>query len=1494
LDLQKAEAQAREAQIEAALERVRSRSMAMHKSEELIEVVWLMDSEIAGLGITLDNTSINTDFSFEEDGFNVWIAARGKSYLEKFHIPYSNRHDRVSENLYEAIEEGLDYYTDKYSKAEKNKYFKWLFKHSDFRKLPEERKQFVLNTPGWTRATVVSKNSFLTFQQFKLKEFTEEESGIFKRFGKVFDQTYTRFLDLQKAEAQAREAEIELALERVRARTMAMQSSDELREAVLVINEQLQHLGFESNATNIIIIDKETGNSQYWVSGFTKDIFPVSYQVPKLNHPYYDALLDPWRRGDQYVVYEYTGAGKKSFDKIFFTETDFKNVPAEAKNAMISLPSVTLSTAFFSYGALQVLGPEAISEDKVIILQRFAKVFNQTYTRFIDLQKAEEQARESQIELGLERVRARAMAMQTSNELSDLVDTVFKELTKLDFEISMCIINIIDESTLSNMVWGANPETGKPPESYYMKFEDYPFHHAMMKGYKERAAKYIYVIEGDEKKNYDEYLFNETEFRKMPPEAQSASRAMKRYVASFSFSNFGGLQTVGGEPLSEANLDIFARFGKVFDLTYTRFNDLLKAEAQAREAQIEAALERVRSRSMGMQKSEELKEVIKIVYQQLRHLNINLDHAGFVVDYTPGGDWHFWIADEQDIPSKITHPWFDSVWANQFDEAKEKGKNFFATHLNFEEKNKFYQDLFRYVPGLSEQSKEFYFNCPGLAASNVLLENVALYIENFSAIPYTDEENKTLMRFGKVFQQTYTRFLDLQKAEEQARESEIELALERVRARTMAMQHSDELADASFLLDSQIRALGIKTRGCAFNIYGENESTEWFSSEMGTMPMYKTPRENVFLRYYEEGQKGKQMYIESFTGDACAAHYDYLCTLPVMGEALKQFKASGGSFPVQQIDHVTYFKYGYLLFITLNPVPESHDIFLRFAKVFEQTYTRFLDLQKAEAQTREAQIEAALEKVRSRSLAMHTTNELGEVVKVIVEKLQDLGVVLDANGVVLCTYFHDSKDVLHWIVSPDFSMAGSYLLPYFDHPIFNAAWDSKESGDEYFSKAFSVQEKNSFFEYAFEHSDYKYFPEDFKQWIFQNDKHILSFAWQKNSAILIPSHTGVVPNDAEKAILIRFSKVFEQAYVRFLDLQKAEAQTREAQIEASLERVRARTMAMHKSEELAETAAVLFRQMAELSVTPERLNICLIKEETNVLEVWSTDQEGVKINHHFNASLDEPTTGKRVYDAWKEKKKSIVIDLSGSELNDWIRYVREVMGMTIKEELVKEHRIHSVAFFSHGMILTTTPEPLPDESMNLLQRFADVFNLTYRRYLDLQKAEASAREATIEAALEKVRGKAMAMHNSNDLSVTASMVFTELRKLGITPIRCGVGLLNRESRKAQLYAATSSNEGDSLSLVGWVELSGHPVLEKIYDTWLKNEDYYPELSGEELTAYYTSLLKGLPVPVPDSQDIQKQYGTFLYFSVGGLFTWSKNPYNEAEIKILKRFATIID
>ena len=54
--------------------------------------------------------------------------------------------------------------------------------------------------------------------------------------------------------------------------------------------------------------------------------------------------------------------------------------------------------------------------------------------------------RELEIEAALERVRTSAMAMQKSDELVALIDTVQKELTKLEFLLNNCIFWIIRKS----------------------------------------------------------------------------------------------------------------------------------------------------------------------------------------------------------------------------------------------------------------------------------------------------------------------------------------------------------------------------------------------------------------------------------------------------------------------------------------------------------------------------------------------------------------------------------------------------------------------------------------------------------------------------------------------------------------------------------------------------------------------------------------------------------------------------------------------------------------------------------------------------------------------------------------------------------------------------------------------------------------------------------------------------------------------------------------
>ena len=98
------------------------------------------------------------------------------------------------------------------------------------------------------------------------------------------------------------------------------------------------------------------------------------------------------------------------------------------------------------------------------------------------------------------------------------------------------------------------------------------------------------------------------------------------------------------------------------------------------------------------------------------------------------------------------------------------------------------------------------------------------------------ESLRLLERFATVFEQTYTRFLDLKKAEAQVRESQIQLALERVRAKTMAMQHSDDLKSAATLLFQQVKALGAPAYSCGYNIWEDKdmEFTSWMSTQDGT------------------------------------------------------------------------------------------------------------------------------------------------------------------------------------------------------------------------------------------------------------------------------------------------------------------------------------------------------------------------------------------------------------------------------------------------------------------------------------------------------------------------------------------------------------------------------------------------------------------------------------------------------------------------------------
>jgi signal transduction histidine kinase len=83
------------------------------------------------------------------------------------------------------------------------------------------------------------------------------------------------------------------------------------------------------------------------------------------------------------------------------------------------------------------------------------------------------------------------------------------------------------------------------------------------------------------------------------------------------------------------------------------------------------------------------------------------------------------------------------------------------------------------------------------------------------------------------------------------------------------------------------------------------------------------------------------------------------------------------------------------------------------------------------------------------------------------------------------------------------------------------------------------------------------------------------------------------------------------------------------------------------------------------------------------------------------------------------------------------------------------------------MLVLTTPEPLPEESIHLLEKFSGVFDLTYTRFNDLLLAEAQTHKANIEVALERVRARALAMQEPEELIEVAEVLRHEMGLLGV-------------------------------------------------------------------------------------------------------------------------------
>lgn len=847
-------------------------------------------------------------------------------------------------------------------------------------------------------------------------------------------------------------------------------------------------------------------------------------------------------------------------------------------------------------------------------------------------------------------------------------------------------------------------------------------------------------------------------------------------------------------------------------------------EAKNRELELESSLERIRSRTNAMQESSQLAEVIKVVFEEATALGFGAKACDLIILDKKSKISEIWISGKLDDELEVLYGQFgDFEHEHQNETFKAWTRRRKLRRTALEGKN-----LHAYMKGFTGglQNHNFPDYVIDFLCSLEAVHHTDAYMKyglfRVASTESLKKEDETLLkRYASVFEQAYTRFLDLKKAEDQAREAQIEAALERVRAKATAMHRPEDLIGVAMTLRNEMGLLGVEELESS-TIFLFNRDTKeaetWFAlrddrnpkeliADHIQMDLKKTWVGKQMIKFYESNSHQVSIPMQ---GAARKAWIDYAYQLS------EQFDGFYGKEIPDRTYHLQKFKGGAIGAASEGNIStESWDLLERSSKVFSLAYSRFLDLQKAEAQAREAQIEAALERVRARTMAMHKSDELSETTFLLFKEFKELGEISEQTSIGI---IHDAEAKMdlystirgtQWIKPISISLKEPVVMKK-----IHTGWKTKDQNMVIDLSGDKLKKYNAFRK-ELSGEDY-----DVDRWVI----HIAYFS----HGALTFSSTEPYPDKTIK-LLERFAMVFDGTYTRFLDLQKAEAQAREAMVEAALERVRARAMAMHTSDEVLSAVNSLFVELNNLQLKMIRCGIVII-DELKEMQAWTTsigkDDSVVNVSGKIDMTLHPLLI--KLYNAWAAGDEFFSYELVGQDAVDYYTAIRTSADYNLPD--VKELRTRHYCqgfMFEEGGLYAFTQQPLDERDADIYRRFTNVFTLTYRRFKDLQDAEAREKDAVKQASLDRVRAEIASMRNAKDLERITPLVWQELTTLGVPFFRCGVFIIREDEENVHAYLSTPS--GESLGALN-IDFNDHDLgmIEASITNWRKQQSYSEE------------------------------------------------------------------
>ena len=259
-----------------------------------------------------------------------------------------------------------------------------------------------------------------------------------------------------------------------------------------------------------------------------------------------------------------------------------------------------------------------------------------------------------EIEGALEKVRARAISMRGTSELSETSTVLFQQLKELNIRAIRTGVGIFDDPNEAMELWvttGSNTEEVMQVLDYF-SLHIHPVFSNIIPARQQNKPYVVTMLKGDEVREYYQTM---STYLSHP---QNQAYHPEEFFYSFFFSQ-GTLNVITSQSLSEEECIVMVRFASIFGLIYTRFLDLQKAEMRTVEALRQSSLERVRAEIASMRTADDLQRITPLVWQELTSLGVPFFRCGvFIVD------------DEQ----KIAHMYFSTP----------EGKSLATLHLPFD------------------------------------------------------------------------------------------------------------------------------------------------------------------------------------------------------------------------------------------------------------------------------------------------------------------------------------------------------------------------------------------------------------------------------------------------------------------------------------------------------------------------------------------------------------------------------------------------------------------------------------------------------------------------------------------------------------------------------------------------------------------------------------------------------------------------------------------